>query len=37
MATLGHWLHFGYEDMLRMDTATLMSFLEETERLAKSG
>lgn len=33
---VGHWLHFGYGDMMEMETSMLMAFVDETEALAKS-
>lgn len=37
MALMGHWLHFGYSDLLDMDMSVFMKFVEECESLAKSG
>ena len=36
MATLGHWLHFGINEMMQIDVSMLMEFVAEAELLAKN-
>jgi hypothetical protein len=37
MSLLGHWLHFGFNEMMQMEVSILMDFVAEAEDLAKSG
>ncbi|GEM_PF-5610208 len=34
---MGHWLHFGYSDMMDMDMSVFMQFVDECALLAQSG
>lgn len=36
MALVGHWLHFGYTDMLGMKVSILLDFFDEAASLAES-
>jgi hypothetical protein len=36
MAYMGHWLHFSFEDMLKMDLSDFLSFTNEMKESAEN-
>jgi hypothetical protein len=36
MAIVGHWLHFGYSDVMEMEIELFMKFIDECAILAKN-
>lgn len=36
MAIIGHWLHFGYSDMMKMEVSVFMQFIDECDFFAQN-